>query len=99
MQVKNLLDSPCSLFEATTIKVVVDGAKGLFIDSEWIELDYDKCREWRDPYEVLGISTPKTEKEKTEGVQYKNIKVLFEMNEYYKGVKRVTLTFYKQVEL
>ncbi len=93
LQVKKLLDSPCSLFEATTIKVVVDGAKELFINSEWIELDYDKCREWRDPYEVLGISTPKTEKEKTEGVQYKNIKVLFEMNEYYKGVKRVTLTF------
>lgn len=93
LQVKKLLDSPCSLFEATTIKVVVDGAKELFIDSERIELDYDKHREWKDPYEVLGISTPKIEKEKTEGVQYKNIKVLFEMNEYYKGVKRVTLTF------
>ena len=42
---------------------------------------------------MLGISSPKTEKEKIEGVQYKNIKVLFEMNEYYKGVKKVTLIF------
>ena len=28
-----------------------------------------------------------------EGVQYKNIKILFEMNQYYKEVKRITLTF------
>ena len=41
---------------------------------------------------MLGISPPKTEK-KIEGIQYKNIKILFEMNEYYKGVKKVTLTF------
>ena len=93
LQAKNLSDSPCSLFEATIIKAVIDGAKDLFIDTEWIELDYDKRREWKEPYEVLGISLPKTEKEKKEGIQYKNIKILFEMNEYYKGVKRVTLTF------
>ena len=93
LQAKNLSDSPCSLFEATIIKAVIDGAKELSIDTEWIELDYDKRREWKDPYEVLGISSPKTEKEKIEGVQYKNIKILFEMNEYYKGIKRVTLTF------
>ena len=93
LQVKNLLDSPCSLFEAIIIKVVIDGAKELSIDTKLIELDYDKRREWEDPYEILEIFPPKTEKEKIEGVQYKNIKVLFEMNEYYKGVKRVTLTF------
>ena len=93
LQAKNLSDSPCSLFEATIIKAVIDGAKELSIDTEWIELDYDKRREWKDPYEILGISPPKTEKEKIEGVQYKNIKILFEMNEYYKGVKKVTLTF------
>ena len=93
LQAKNLSDSPCSLFEAPIIKAVIDGAKELSIDTEWIELDYDKRREWKDPYEILGISPPKTEKEKIEGVQYKNIKILFEMNEYYKGVKKVTLTF------
>lgn len=93
LQAKNLSDLPCSLFEATIIKAVIDGAKELSIDTEWIELDYDKRREWKDPYEILGISPPKTEKEKIEGVQYKNIKILFEMNEYYKGIKRVTLTF------
>lgn len=42
---------------------------------------------------MLGVSPPKTEKENIEGVQYKNIKVLFEMNKYYKEVKKVTLTF------
>ncbi len=93
LQAKNLSNSPCSLFDATIIKAVVDNAKELFIDTEWIELDYDERREWKDPYEMLGIFPPKTEKEKVEGVQYKNIKILFEMNEYYKGVKRVTLTF------
>ena len=92
LQAKNLSDSPCSLFEATIIKAVIDGAKELSIDTEWIELDYDKRREWKEPYEMLGISPPKTEK-KIEGIQYKNIKILFEMNKYYKGVKRVTLTF------
>ena len=93
LQAKNLSDSPCSLFEATIVKAVIDSAKDLFVDTEWIELEYDKRREWKEPYEVLGISSPKTEKEKIEGVQYKNIKVLFEMNEYYKGVKKVTLIF------
>ncbi|WP_339989155.1 hypothetical protein [Fusobacterium nucleatum] len=58
----------------------------------WIELVFDKHREWKEPYEMLGIFPPKTEK-KIEGIQYKNIKILFEMNKYYKGVKRVTLTF------
>ena len=29
------------------------------------------------------------------GVPYKNIKILFTMNKYYKGVRRVTLTFNK----
>lgn len=53
---------------------------------------FDKRREWKDPYEMLGVASPKTEKENTEGVQYKNIKILFEMNQYYEGIKRVTLT-------
>lgn len=48
-----------------------------------------------DPYEMLGISPPETEEENAEGVPYKNIKILFTMNKYYKGVRRVTLTFNK----
>ena len=93
LQAKNLSDSPCSLFDATIIKAVIDGSEDIYIDPVWIELVFDKRREWKDPYEMLGVSPPKTEKENIEGVQYKNIKVLFEMNKYYKGVKKVTLTF------
>lgn len=44
---------------------------------------------------MLGISPPETEEENAEGVPYKNIKILFTMNKYYKGVRRVTLTFNK----
>ena len=92
LQAKNLSDSPCSLLEATIIKAIIDDAKEIYIEPVWIDLVFDKRREWKEPYEVLGISPPKTEQENMEGVQYKNIKILFEMNQYYKGVKRVTLT-------
>lgn len=93
LQAKNLSDSPCSLLEATIVKAIIDGAKEIYIEPVWIDLVFDKRREWKEPYEVLGISPPKTEQENMEGVQYKNIKILFEMNQYYKEVKRITLTF------
>ena len=93
LQAKNLSESPCSLLEATIIKAIIDDAKEIYIEPVWIDLVFDKRREWKEPYEVLGISPPKTEKENMEGVQYKNIKILFEMNQYYKEVKRITLTF------
>jgi len=92
LQAKNLSDSPCSLLEATIVKAIIDDAKEIYIEPVWIDLVFDKRREWKEPYEILGISPPKTEQENIEGVQYKNIKILFEMNQYYKGVKRVTLT-------
>ena len=92
LQAKNLSESPCSLLEATIVKAIIDDAKEIYIEPVWIDLVFDKRREWKEPYEVLGISPPKTEQENMEGVQYKNIKILFEMNQYYKGVKRVTLT-------
>ena len=93
LQAKNLSDSPCSLLEATIVKAIIDDAKEIYIEPVWIDLVFDKRREWKEPYEVLGISPPKTEQENIEGVQYKNIKILFEMNQYYKEVKRITLTF------
>lgn len=93
LQAKNLSDSPCSLLEATIVKAIIDDAKEIYIEPVWIDLVFDKRREWKEPYEVLGISPPKTEQENMEGVQYKNIKILFEMNQYYKEVKRITLTF------
>ena len=93
LQAKNLSDSPCSLLEATIVKAIIDDAKEIYIEPVWIDLIFDKRREWKDPYEILGVSPPKTEKENMEGVQYKNIKILFEMNQYYKEVKRITLTF------
>ena len=92
LQAKNLSDSPCSLLEATIVKAIIDDAKEIYIEPVWIDLVFDKRREWKEPYEILGVSPPKTEQENMEGVQYKNIKILFEMNQYYKGVKRVTLT-------
>ena len=93
LQAKNLSDSPCSLLEATIVRAIIDDAKEIYIEPVWIDLVFDKRREWKEPYEVLGISPPKTEQENMEGVQYKNIKILFEMNQYYKEVKRITLTF------
>lgn len=93
LQAKNLSDSPCSLLETTIIKAIIDDAKEIYIEPVWIDLVFDKRREWKEPYEILGVAPPKTEKENMEGVQYKNIKILFEMNQYYKEVKRITLTF------
>ena len=93
LQAKNLSDSPCSLLEATIVKAIIDDAKEIYIEPVWIDLVFDKRREWKEPYEILGVSPPKTEQENMEGVQYKNIKILFEMNQYYKEVKRITLTF------
>ena len=93
LQAKNLSDSPCSLLEATIVKAIIDDAKEIYIEPLWIDLVFDKRREWKEPYEILGVSPPKTEQENMEGVQYKNIKILFEMNQYYKEVKRITLTF------
>ena len=93
LQAKNLSDSPCSLLEATIVKAIIDDAKEVYIEPVWIDLVFDKRREWKEPYEILGVAPPKTEKENMEGVQYKNIKILFEMNQYYKEVKRITLIF------
>ena len=93
LQAKNLSDSPCSLLEATIVKAIIDDAKEIYIEPIWIDLVFDKRREWKEPYEILGVAPPKTEQENMEGVQYKNIKILFEMNQYYKEVKRITLTF------
>ena len=93
LQAKNLSNSPCSLLEATIVKAIIDDAKEIYIEPVWIDLVFDKRREWKEPYEILGVTPPKTEKENMEGVQYKNIKILFEMNQYYKEVKRITLSF------
>jgi hypothetical protein len=40
----------------------------------------------------LGILEPKTEKEKKEGVNYKNVKVLFVIQENFLQVKKIVLT-------
>ena len=95
LQAENVSDSPCSLPEAAIVKAVIDDAKEIYVDPVRIDLAFDERREWKDPYEMLGISPPETEEENTEGVPYKNIKILFTMNKYYKGVRRVTLTFNK----
>ena len=81
--------------EATIVKAVIDDAKEIYVDPVWMDLVFDERREWKDPYEMLGISPPETEEENTEGMPYKNIKILFTMNKYDKGVRKVTLTFNK----
>ena len=96
VQAKNLTKSPSSLLDATIVKAEIhpQTGTGIHISSTWIELEEDPRRgEWVDPYKVLGISPPKTEQEKKEGVPYKNAKVLFTMSESYNSVKEVTLTF------
>ena len=87
LQAENVSDSPCSLPEAAIVKAVIDDAKEIYVDPVRIDLAFDERREWKDPYEMLGISPPETEEENAEGVPYKN--------KYYKGVRRVTLTFNK----
>ncbi len=98
IQAKNLTGSDCPLYDATIIKAVITGAKEIYIDPVWIDLEFNAENsatggEWIDPYDALGISPLKTKN--TEGVPYKNIKVLFE--EYdgkaWREIKRVTLTF------
>ena len=95
LQAKNLSNSPVSLLNATIVKATIKGGKTIYIDPAWIELEDNKIRKWIDPYKALGISPPKTEQEKKEGVLYKHTKVLFEMSEYYPSVKKVILTFQK----
>ena len=95
IQAKNLTDSPCSLLDATIVKATIDGGKNIFIDPKWIDLIDDQRREWKDPYEVLKISPPRTEEEKSEGVRYKNIKILFVKKKYFHDSGRVVLTYQK----
>lgn len=95
LQAKNLSNAPCSLLDATIVKAIIHPGTGknIYISPTWIELEDDPRREWVDPYKALGISPPKTEQEKKEGVPYKNAKVLFKMSEHDNRVKQVTLTF------
>lgn len=93
LQAKNSGNSPCSVLEAPIVKAVVSGSSTINIDGVPIELKDDKRRAWTDPYKRLGISPPKTEREKKEGVKYKNIKVLFEKSQYYNDIISVMLTF------
>lgn len=91
VQAKNLTNSACSLYDATIVKAVITGSKTFFIGDVCIDLEFDERREWIDPYEALKISPPRNSNEFTEGVAYKNINILFEKNECWKGIKRVTL--------
>lgn len=93
LQAKNLSESPCSLLDAIVVTAYISAEKEVFISPKWIKFSYDEFKEWKDPYEILGISPPKTEKEKTEGVPYRNIKILFEMYESRKEIRGVTLTY------
>lgn len=99
IQAKNLTSQNCSLYDATIVKAVITGAEEVYIDPVWIDLEFNAWDsanggKWIDPYKALKISPPKTEAEKTEGVPYKNIRVLFEIHsgKDWKEVGKVTLT-------
>ena len=92
VRAKNLSEAPAPLLDATIVEAVIDGGKSAFIDNVLIELENDPRREWIDPYKALGILEPKTEKEKKEGVNYKNVKVLFVIQENFLQVKKIVLT-------
>ena len=93
IQVKNMTDSPCSLYDATLYKMVISNSDTIFIKDKSIELIYDERREWVDPYKALNISKPNSEQERTEGVTFKNIKVLFLESQSSKSIKTVIVTF------
>lgn len=93
IQVKNMTDSPCSLYDATLYKMVISNSETVFIKDKLIELYYDENNEWVDLYKDLNISKPKTEQERTEGVPFKNIKVLFLESQSSKGIRTVIVTF------
>lgn len=99
IQAKNLTSLDCSLYDAAIIKAVITGAKEIYIEPVWIKLKFNAWEEatggkWIDPYDALKISHPKIEAEETEGVPYKNIRVLFEEHagKDWKEIKRVILT-------
>lgn len=92
VRAKNLSEAPAPLLDATIVEAVIDGGKSAFIDNVLIELENDPRRAWIDPYKALGILEPKTEKEKKEGVNYKNVKVLFVIQENFLQVKKIVLT-------
>lgn len=98
IQAKNLTSSDCSLYDATIIKAVIAGGEEIYIDPAWIKLKFNAWDKktggkWIDPYDALKITHPKTKSEKTEGVLYKNTKVLFEERngKDWKEIVKVTL--------
>lgn len=93
IEAKNLTDSPCKLFDATLVNVTVDGGGKIFIDPKWIKLGYDDIKDWKDPYDQLKISPPRTEAEKAEGVSYKNTKILFVEKRYSKAISKVVFRY------
>ena len=65
----------------------------IFIDPKWVKLGYDDIKDWKDPYDQLKISLPRTEAEKTEGVSYKNTKILFVEKRYSKAISKVVFRY------
>lgn len=74
LQAENVSDSPCSLPEAAIVKAVIDDAKEIYVDPVRIDLAFDERREWKDPYEMLGISPPETEEEMQKACHIKTLK-------------------------
>lgn len=97
VKAKNLSGSPCSLLDATIVYAYISIGREdtMYIEPAWVQLKENPQKEWINPYKALGVSPPKTEKEKKEGVKLlnKHAKVLFYMSRYDNSVGGVELTF------
>jgi hypothetical protein len=92
VQVKNLSDKECSVLDGTLVKAVISDPASMYIGDVYFE--FDKRKELTaDLYDMLGIKRPSTSEEESDGVPYKNIRVLFKMKSYFKEIDSVTLSY------
>lgn len=92
VQVKNLSDKECSVLDGTLMKAVISDPASMYIGDVYFE--FDKRKELTaDLYDMLGTKRPSTSEEESDGVPYKNIRVLFKMKVYFKEIDSVTLSY------
>ena len=74
------------------MKAVISDPASMYIGDVYFE--FDKRKELTaDLYDMLGIKRPSTSEEESDGVPYKNIRVLFKMKTYFKEIDSITLSY------
>lgn len=92
VQVKNLSDKECSVLDGTLMKAINSDPASMYIGDVYFE--FDKRKELTaDLYDMLGTKRPSTSEEESDGVLYKNIRVLFKMKTYFKEIDSVILSY------